>query len=138
MGWCGMPNSNRRYAVKSLKDNRNWTDKENFRKHETLKICYRGYTTVWVLNQMTNLLTGEQTRYVGLVMMRYDRSMRGWMVKDVDDSCGPCNVMAPKSYILACTPVDKDSYAYDWRNEVLAYHERKKIKRDKLKKEMIS
>ena len=132
MGWWGVCNQHRRDAVKDILSNRNWIDKENGRKHEVLKSCHRGYTKMWILNQMTDLATGLQTRYVGLVMMRYDRSINGWMVKDIDDSCGPADIMAPKSYIEACTPVDDSSYAKEWRKSVLAWHERKAtIRREK-------
>lgn len=91
------------------------------RKLETLAHCCKGYTTLWVLHQVTYKPTGERTRFVVCYLLR---RYGEWGYKDVDESMGPNEISCPLSYIERATEPASE-YSRQWRERVKQYHQRR-------------
>lgn len=66
--------------------------------------------------------------FIGLDMIKGGtRRDPGWGYKDLDESCGPCEVNCPLSYLDKVSPAT--GHAVAWRERVRAHHEaRRKTK----------
>lgn len=90
---------------------------ERFGESKLLQSCAIG-NNHWYLAQ-----TGDKV-WIGLDLMHGGGREMGWGYKDLDESCGPCEVNCPISYLSkASEPV---GYAAEWREKVRKYHAAKK------------
>jgi hypothetical protein len=74
-------------------------------------------------------------RWIFVALMRYyptskTQGQGGWGYKDMDETCGPCEVSCPLKYIEMAPLVDRpdvhNGYAAGWREEVRAYWEKRR------------
>lgn len=65
-------------------------------------------------------------RFIALFLLQGGRG-DGWGYKDMDESCGPCEMDCPLRY-LDMVP-DPGSYATEWRQKVREFHKGKANKR---------
>jgi len=72
-------------------------------------------------------------KFVLLCKLAFHRGSGGgdrdaWGYKDIDESCGPCEVNCPLYLINEASPVPEGlKYAAEWRESVRAYHANKRI-----------
>ena len=89
---------------------------ERFGEHlQLVRACVTG-SRHWYLVRVK--ATGMH--WIGLDLMQGIRG-DGWGYKDIDESCGPCEVGCPLSY-LAAPHAELGDYAAQWRERVRAYH----------------
>lgn len=62
----------------------------------------------------------EKGRYIALFLLD-SHPGHGWGYKDLDESCGPCEVNCPLSFLKLRT-VATTGYAADWIARVYAHH----------------
>jgi len=86
---------------------------------KTVAKCVKG-NVLWTVHEYVedsgSYKAGQ--RWIGCYLMGADKGW--WGSKDMDESCGPCEVSCPLSY-LAMVP-DPGGYATAWREKVRAHH----------------
>jgi hypothetical protein len=103
-----------------------------------IKHCYRGGVrsgSLWKVMEQRHYLKSNNglvktERFIALDMIRYypeGRGMGNFGYKDLDESCGPCTISCPTSY-LDMVP-DPGTYATEWRKRVREAYAAKQTKR---------
>jgi hypothetical protein len=125
MGWTyGW--AERRFLIEEiLKSNLTWSNERSANK--VLAHCCKG-NNLWAVCETTRHKTPEGAafdppcvqRWVALYLLRRCGSPAEWGYKDMDESCGPCEVNCPLSY-LELAPLVDVGYAKAWRERVREY-----------------
>ena len=114
-------------------------EKDSPTYHEFICVqhCYRGSAfagTLWKvmrknLRKRSDDSIVESMLFIGCDLLRYDNTdnLHSWGVKEMDESCGPCEVNCPESY-LEMVPLQDAGYAKDWRERVKEYHKNRRAK----------
>jgi hypothetical protein len=119
MGWCFSPNwRDRAEMLTYLRRPERYGDKTLIR-------------SVAVGNNHWYLVRNPSGEvWIGLDLMKGGtRREPGWGYKDLDETCGPCEVNCPLSFLEQASPTDH-RYAAPWRESVREHHA-KKTKRPK-------
>jgi len=113
MGWlfsCDIGHDKKALVAKLRKP-------ERFGQHTLLKSCVIGNHHWYLLKTSSGQIT------IGLDLLAGGGKTMGWGYKDQDESCGPCALDCPITYLdLATEPL---GHAAEWRERVRKYHANK-------------
>lgn len=122
-------------------------DSDTYHEFQCVQHCYRGMSfagTLWKVVRKTLKMKSDdsvvQTElFIGCDLLRYDNTdnLHAWGVKEMDETCGPCEVNCPESY-LDLVPLQDVGYAKQWRERVKEYHIRRRVGRAMKKGKAIS
>ena len=104
-------------------------DDKNF-KHEVVQTGLVDFNTGYLACKRTVKKTGESYIYCMVVLLRWrNNPYQNVMVKEVDETCGPCEAYCPKKVFNILSPIadlnlsgDSLKWAQEWRNRVTEYH----------------
>ena len=144
MGWLFSEGQTKQELVENRTKSweRDTEDKEGNKIHITSKCIAQSLkgNSLWTVWEVTKTpigeaedVVGESHRYIALDLLSSQRGY-GWGYKDLDETCGPCEVNCPLKF-LEMVPVPDSEYAAPWREKVKAYHAEqaeKKKKRGKI------
>jgi len=85
---------------------------------QLLQSCVKG-NNHWYLAK-----TGDQI-WIGLDLMQGGGRCQGWGYKDMDETCGPCQMDCPITYLDKAS--EPTGYAIEWRRNVRALHAKRKV-----------
>lgn len=131
MGWL-ITKQNRKQMIASRTMGYTSTKPNMILSTICLRSCYRGNSfsgVLWKVMETTIHDTGcafprkkpKVLKWIGVDLIRYDKEMRGWGYKDMDESVGPHYYSCPLSY-LDEVPQPESTFCRDWRDRVRAYH----------------
>ena len=92
-------------------------------RFELVRACATGSRHWYLVRERA---TGRH--WIGLDLMKGIKG-DGWGYKDLDETCGPCDVDCPLSYLAAPHEVEPRGYAAQWRERVRAYHAARRVHR---------
>lgn len=117
MGWLFTQGQTRRQLI----DHLTRTEENEHTKWVTLRRYCSG-NTLYAVQERTVKATGEVTRFIGVYLMQREQNY-GWGYKDMDESCGPCEITCPLGFFDAVP--DPGGYATAWRQRCREAHARK-------------
>ena len=138
MGWLYPYGSTRRTLIQERTEGWERTNSDGVIITSTcLAHCYRGNTfsgVLWAVWERTFTQDGAETspkqRWIGCDLLRYQ--VDGWGYKDMDESMGPFYYSCPLKY-LRMVPLDVYGGNAEWREQVIAHHQRAQEKRQAMK-----
>ena len=131
MGWYYENGGCKQSVVRHLTEGCTREDEQATLTKRCLAHCYRGgrfrgvLWSVWELERSTK--EGKEIqRWIGCDVMEYSRHHEGWGYKPLDEMMEPFYYSCPLGY-LKMVPIEKFGGCQGWRDEVVAYHNRKKV-----------
>lgn len=126
MGWLFTQGQSRKCLV--ARRTETWHSADQ--KHESVCLahCWRGNVThagrLWSVREVRHKddagAVTRAERFIALDLCEYQAGY-GWGYKDLEESCGPCEVDCPEKY-LAMVPEPAGEYGPAWRERVRAHH----------------
>lgn len=134
MGWLFKSGATRRGLIEERRKSWERQSGEMLVKSQCLAHCYRGCAfsgVLWSVWERTFTKDGEETqpteRWIQCDLLQYQRDY-GWGYKDMEESMGPYYYSCPRKY-LDMVPLDRFGGNTEWREEVMAHHQRSAEKR---------
>ena len=90
--------------------------------YTVLKHSLRG-NNLWILAEQRHPEKGTR-KFIALFLLSYFAQDNGYAYKDMDETCGPCELNCPKNFVLEAEKSGEgwNDYAIAWRKKVLEYH----------------
>ena len=153
MGWSYTNNTTLKRMIQEQtalyngKDSTYNKDSDTYHEFQCVQHCYRGMSfagTLWKVVRKTLKLKSDDSivstmLFIGCDLLRYDNTdnLSAWGVKEMDETCGPCEVNCPESYIKM-VPLQDAGYAKSWRERVAEYHKNRRSKLAEKRANMIA
>ncbi len=134
MGWLFKSGATRRGLIEERTKSWERTSGEMLVKSTCLAHCYRGCAfsgVLWSVWERTFTKVGEETqpteRWIQCDLLQYQRDY-GWGYKDTEEAAHPYYYSCPLKY-LNMVPLDRFGGNAEWREQVVAHHQRSADKR---------